>query len=333
MHSSISSSEPAHPAHVAAKRGPRLQQATVALLASVVVVLLGAELLSRYAFPRISQIESRISSDEHQAMSIRASTPGSPPTVLLVGNSLLLRGLDYPKIRAEMAPDVQVVRFTIENTEYLDWFYGLRHLFASGVRPSVVVLCLSIGQTVSSKSLGDYSARHLFGVSELLPVAHDSGLDATRTSSLILAHWSAFYSSRATIRNFILNRTAPGYAAALHALADNIKEPLPPDDELISRASSRVAAIQQLCRQYGVDLVILVPPSLGRANDLLESAAHLADVEVDDPFPGGSLEADFFRPDRTHLNEKGAAIFTDAVTRCLRARLVKGNEVGALQHR
>jgi hypothetical protein len=333
MRSSISNSEPAHPAQPTGARGPHLQRATIVLVASVAVVLLGAELLSRYAFPRISQIESRIRHDEHQTMSIRDLAPGSPPSVLLVGNSLLLRGLDYPKIRTEMAPDAQVFRFTIENTEYLDWFYGLRHLFVSGVHPSVVVVCLSISQTVSSKTLGDYSARHLFGASDLLPVAHASGMDATRTSGLILAHWSAFYSSRATIRNFILNRTAPGYAAALHAIADNIKETLPPDGELISTASSRMAALQQLCRQYGVDLVILVPPSLGRVNDLLTPAASLAHVELDDPVPGGSLAPDFFRPDRTHLNEKGAAVFTDAVTRCLRARLEKRNDVGALQHR
>jgi hypothetical protein len=295
--------------------------------------MLGAELLSRYAFPRISEIEGRISSDEHEAMSIRAPAPGSRPTVLLVGNSLLLRGLDYPKIRTEMAPDARVLRFVIENTEYLDWYYGLRHMFESGVRPSMVVVCLNLGQTVSSRTLGDYSARHLFGVSELLPVAHEAGMSATRTSGLVLAHWSAFYASRATIRNFLLNKTAPAYAAALHTLADSSGSPFPPDDELLGKARSRLNAIQQLCRQYGVELVLLIPPTLVRYNDLLASAAGLQHVDFDYPLPHGTMGPEFFRADGSHLNEKGAALFTDALARCLRVRLRKVEEVGALRSR
>jgi hypothetical protein len=290
------------------------------------MLLLGAELLSRYALPRISQIEGRIRSDERAAMSIRTPAPGSPPTVLLAGNSLLLRGLDYPRIRAEMAPDARVLRFVIENTEYLDWYYGLRHMFESGVRPSTVVLCLNLGQTTSSRTLGDYSARHLFGISELLAVAHEAGMDATQTSGLLLAHWTAFYASRATIRNFILNKSDPEYAAALHALADSAKTPLPSDEELVSKARIRLVAIQQLCRQHGVPLVLLIPPTLARYNGLLASAADLGHVDFDYPLPMGTLGPEFFRADGSHLNEKGAAIFTDSIAACLRVRLRKMND-------
>jgi hypothetical protein len=326
MPSSISSSEPEDRRAPTGETKARLRSATIALIASVVLVMLGAEVLSRYAFPRISQIEGRINGDERQAMSIRAPAPGSPPIVLLLGNSLLLRALDYPKIQTEMAPDARVARFVIENTEYLDWYYGLRHMFASGVRPSAVVLCLNLGQTVSSKTLGDYSARHLFGISELLPVAHDAGMDATRTSGLVLAHWSSFYASRATIRNFILNKTDPPYATALHALADSAVSPLPADDKLVSEARTRLSSLQQLCQQYGVELVLLIPPSLGRYNDLLASAAGLQHVDFDYPVPQGALGPEFFRADGAHLNEKGAAIFTEALARCLRARLQRLRE-------
>jgi hypothetical protein len=224
-----------------------------------------------------------------------------------------------------------VVRFVIENTEYLDWYYGLRHMLALGVRPSMVVLCLNLGQTVSGRTLGDYSARHLFGVSELLPVARDAKMDATQASGLVLAHWSAFYASRATIRNFILNKTDPPYATALHILADSSLNPLPADDLLVNEARTRLTAIQQLCRQSGVELVLLIPPSLGRYNDLLASAANLQHVSFDYPLPMGALSAEFFRADRAHLNEKGAAVFTDALARCLRARIGRLHEFQAVQ--
>jgi hypothetical protein len=328
MHSSISSSE-LRPVLCAC---PNLRLATIAVIVSFVAVFLGAEVLSRYAFPRISQIEGRIRSDERQASSIGTPASGSPPTVLLVGNSLLLRGLDYPKIRSEMAPGVRVIRFGIENTEYVDWYYGLRHMFATGVRPSMVVVCLNLGQTVSSTTLGDYSARHLFGVSELLPVAHDSGMDATRTSGLILAHWSAFYASRSTIRNFILNVTDPPYARAMHVLADSAPNPLPADDELVSMARQRLNAMQQLCNQYHIRLVLLIPPTLGRYEELLASAASLEHVDFDYPLPVGTLGPEFFS-DGTHLNPQGAAVFTNDIARCLRARLANANEVGTRQDR
>lgn len=80
-------------------------------------------------------------------------------------------------------------------------------------------------------------------------------------------------------------------------------------------------------------LVLLIPPSLGRYNDLLASAAGLEHISVDYPLPLGTMGPEFFA-DGTHLNAKGAAIFTDAIARCLRARLGNANnEVGALQGR
>jgi hypothetical protein len=331
MHSSTSNSKPVRYSGLVRGNGNKpIRIATVTLIASILAVTGFAEIASRYAFPGISRIESRIRSDEAQVAAIRSSGPGSPPVVLLVGNSLLLQALDYPRIQSEMASEGKVVRFVIENTEYLDWYYGLRHLFDSGVRPSTVVVCLSIGQAVSSKTLGDYSAYHLFGVSQLLPVAHDAGMDATRTTSLVLAHWSSFYANRATIRNFILNRSAPGYAAAMHYIADNTKETLPPDEEIVEKARKRIRAMQQLCHQYGVQLVILVPPSLGPHNSLLASAAELEQTNADDPLPFGTVGPEFFQADRFHMNEKGAAVFTQALARSLHQRLASSGQMEVL---
>jgi hypothetical protein len=333
MRSSISNSEPVYTSIPGRRDLKTIRFATIVLIASVLAVTLLAEIASRYAFPRISHIESRIRGDERQVAAIGSSGAASPSVMLLVGNSLLLDGLDYPKIQSEMASDAKVVRFVIENTEFLDWYYGLQHLFASGVRPSTVVVCLNLGQTVSSRTLGDYSSRHLFGISQLLPLAHDAGMDATRTSSLVLAHWSSFYANRATIRNFILNRTAPGYAAAMHGIVDNLKETLPPEQELVDKARKRIRAMQQLCHQYGVQLIILVPPSLGQNDDLLVSAAKLEQTNVDDPLPFGSLGPESFRADRFHLNERGAAVFTEALARSLRARLASNGRTEGLPQR
>ena len=317
---SISSSEVARQDVAAVGFDPQIRRAVMAAISLVLLVVVGAEFVSRYVFPRFSQIEARIESDERETMSIRAPRVGPEPVVLLAGNSLLLRGLDYPRIRREMAPEAKVVRMAIENTEYLDWYYGLHHMLAAGVRPSMVVLCLNLGQTVSSQSLGDYSARHLLGVSELLPLARDARMDATRISGLLLAHWSAFYASRATIRNFVLNVTDPPYADAMHTLANNAQAPLPADDVLIQTARVRLQSLQRLCDQYGVQLVLLIPPALGRYNDLEASAAQLQHIDFEYPIPVGTIGPEFFA-DGTHLNARGAALFTNAIEHFLHIRV------------
>jgi hypothetical protein len=220
-----------------------------------------------------------------------------------------------------MAGEADVVRFGIENTEFLDWYYGFHHMFESGVHPAMVVLCLSLGQTVSTRTLGDYSARHLFGTSDLLPVAHDAGMDTTRTSELVFAHWSDFYASRAGIRNFVLNVTDPSYAYAIHDIMNHIAAPLPADDVVLGTARTRLEAIQQLCSRYGVPLVLLIPPALNRYNDLLATAAQQQGVNYDYPIPAGKLGPEFFLADRTHLNPSGAVLFTEAIRSSLHTRL------------
>jgi hypothetical protein len=91
--------------------------------------------------------------------------------------------------------------------------------------------------------------------------------------------------------------------------------------KLVAKARLRLNAMQQLCARHGVQFVLLIPPSLARNNDLLASAAELQHIAFQYPLPKGSLGPEFFRADRNHLNEKGAAVFTGAIERHLRARL------------
>jgi hypothetical protein len=289
----------------------------IALLAMLIVVV---ELGARYLYPKFSRIERRIASDKKEVKSLGDQSRNTIPTVLLIGNSLLLHALDYQKIQNDLTPNARPVRYVIENTEYLDWYYGLRRLFAEGVRPSNVVLCLNLAQTLGHGVL-DESAWHLFGTRDLLAVSRDAGMDTTQTSSLVFAHWSAFYAGRAGIRNYILNVTDPSYAAELHRLA---RHPplLPPEEEMLAQSRERLRALDQLCRQNGSKFILLIPPAFGNRNDLLLRAGALEHVDVDAPVASGSLGPEFFRDDRFHLNEKGAKVFTDAIVRDLRARLI-----------
>ena len=63
----------------------------------------------------------------------------------------------------------------------------------------------------------------------------------------------------------------------------------------------------------------VIPPSLSDRNELLMKAGTSEGVAVNAPVAFGSFGPEFYR-DRFHLNEGGAAVFTEALARDLRAR-------------
>src|ERR1700680_4171739 len=97
MPSSISNSERAALANTegAASR-QSIQRATVSLILVITGIMLSAALSARFLFPRISHIQQRIVQDQRQVLAFRTPPRDAEPFILLVGNSLLLRGLDYP---------------------------------------------------------------------------------------------------------------------------------------------------------------------------------------------------------------------------------------------
>lgn len=310
----------ANPDEAAPKRS--VQRAILALILIMAGILVSAELSARFLFPHISHIQQRIVEDQRQVLAFRTPSGDAQPMILLVGNSLLLRGLDYAAIKAEI-PDAHVVRYVIENTSFFDWYYGLNQLFRLGIRPTRVVLCLNTGQTVTPEILGDYSAHYLFAARDLLAVARDAGMDTTQTSNLFFAHWSSFYASRATIRNYLINVVDPPYASALHELA-RIPQPLPSESQMIVIARARLRAIHELCRRNGSDFIFLVPPSQSNLDEVLIKAAALENVKVTVPAPAGTLGAEYFRDDGFHLNEKGATLFTTKLAQELRLGMTSG---------
>jgi len=59
---------------------------------------------------------------------------------LLVGNSLLLYGVDLDRLHELTSGRMQIYPIFLEATGYYDWLYGLRRLFRQGSRPQVVVV-------------------------------------------------------------------------------------------------------------------------------------------------------------------------------------------------
>jgi hypothetical protein len=271
-------------------------------------LLTGLETVTRIGFTRVSRIEARIHAEHAAATAVR---PGGPahPTILLLGNSLLLEGVDYGTLRQALEPHAMPVRFAIEQTTYLDWYYGIRRLFDDGAGPDRVVLCLNLPQLLATSLRGEYSAFYLIRTQDLASAGTDAGLDLTGTSGLYFARYSLFYAGRNNFRNFALNNVLPAYSGVLHSFTNTVSSRVYGDAEILDTATSRLNQLRLLCAQYNARFDLLLPPSFGSGSRTLFEAGRRAGVSVLEPVPQNSWKSDVYKDD-FHLNREGAARFT-----------------------
>src|SRR5260221_10778462 len=163
------------------------------VLAGICVILLIAiELSAAYLLKHDSATYARISQQYDEAVKMHPSGYGGPPGVLMVGNSLLLHGVELDRLREMTGSRMQIYPIFLEATGYYDWLYGLRRLFRQGSRPQVVVVGLPVDLFLGTGVRQDYSPLMLFDVRDVLGVASDLRLDNTATSNLLLEHSSTF---------------------------------------------------------------------------------------------------------------------------------------------
>jgi hypothetical protein len=280
------------------------------------VFCIGIEALTRFGFAHVSRIEARIATDHAAVVAMRKR---NSPSVLLLGNSLLLEDIDYARLRDSLNGRAYAVRFPIEETEYLDWFYGLRRFFNEGSRPNMVVLCLSVEHLISSRIRGDYSVYYLFRFWDIPQIRRDIDYDLTKTSGLALSRFSLFYAGRNNLRNFVLFRTAPAYTELLQRIAARPAH-VRSDQEIERIAEGRLTALRALCSSYGAQFAFLLPPGFGQEEPPLVRAGARSRTDVMVPVHLNALSHDKFR-DGFHLNASGAQILTDKVSALLNSRL------------
>lgn len=314
MRSSISSFEP-DAVTAPVRTGSTYTVWSVCALASLALFCLSIEALTRFGFAYVSRNEARIQSDHAAVLAIRKS---DKPSVLLVGNSLLLEDIDYPRLRQSLADQAHVVRFPIEETEYLDWFYGLRRLFHERSRPDLVVLCINAEHLSSSMIRGDYSVYYLFDLRDIPQIRHDLDYDLTKVSSLVLSRFSLFYAARNNLRNFVLVRTARSYTEMLRTIAPQWVQSH--SDEIERIAEPRLVAMRTLCSSHGAKFAFLLPPGFGSEQAALVKAGSRSRTDVIIPVHLNALGRDKFK-DGLHLNAFGAQIFTGRVSALLKQRL------------
>ena len=285
------------------------------LFALTALLLTGVELVSNYGFNRSTAIQRRTVSDIAEARRLRPALPGQPATALFAGNSLIIQGINVPRLRTELKSDVHLSLLRVESTQYYDFYYGFENLFRYGMRPQYVILCQGPTYMVSSQIRGDYSARYLFDAKGILAYVRETQMRRTEASSLLFAHFSAFYGGRREMRSYLLTRLIPGFFRMIKRF-NYRPHSIPNDAEILRVLEVRLRALRDLCAQYGATFVYVIMPTRQAGEAATLEAGIRAGVPVLNPIHTFSLPKDYYSDD-IHLNSKGAAVFSEALAACL----------------
>jgi len=298
------------------------------VICAILIILL--EVLSSYLLKHHSGTYLRVFQQQVEAVGSRPSSSGEPVSVLMVGNSLLLAGVDVDRLHQLTATRLRIYPIFLEATTYYDWLYGLRHLFREGARPQVVVVGLPVSSFLEKGVRQEYAPMMLFDVREVFDASSDLGLDRTATSNLLLEHWSTFWDTRSILRAQVLRHMIPHFEN-LFMLAKG-KPSIPQGIEFDRIAFSRLQRLRELCEEHGAKLILLIPPT--PASDSfarqMVTASRKVGVETLVPVDPGVLSTKYYQSDETHLNSEGAEIFTSALATYLRNKIVTAESATSL---
>jgi lysophospholipase L1-like esterase len=278
-----------------------------------VFLILAIEIASDYLLKQHSETFARVSRQYAEAASVRPAKPGEPISVLLVGNSLLLEGVEVDRLQKLTSSQMRIYPIFLEATGYYDWLYGLQRLFREGARPQVVIVGVGVNSFLSNSVRQDYSPLMLFDARDTLDAASDLEMDHTATSNLLLSHSSVFWDTRSVIRTQILCHLVPGCKELFSVLKR--QSPVPPAEEFQTVAMTRLGRLRELCEAHGAKLIILVPPTPSSEDAVHQMAIAAQRTRVDTlvPIDPAALSARYYQPDELHLNSAGAQLFTSAL--------------------
>ncbi|MBV9266689.1 MAG: hypothetical protein JO061_11025 [Acidobacteriaceae bacterium] len=288
------------------------------LLAIIALSLIGFELFARVVIERNSKVQRMVNEEYQEAIHIRHATGAGPKQLLIVGNSLVGHGLDFDEVQRDMPAGWEAHRFWIYNTNYDDWYFGLRRVFARGGRPDAVAVVFAALNWYATGIRGDYSSQYLFEARDLSEVQSRLDLTSTTTSSLLFARFSKAFALRSEVRKVLLNALVPDLPEMYSLFKPGIAQPLT-DRQVVAIVAPRIQAYRDIARQFGSSLIVIVPP-IERPKEehqaAMRAAAAEAGVPIFMPMSCADVAHSEFADDM-HLDPAGAKRWTAAMMKQL----------------
>src|SRR2546430_7434355 len=150
------------PSSTSSSKPPALVYARV-LLGICAMLVLFFEIGANYLLKSDSETYARVSQQYAEAVKVRPSRSGEPVSVLMVGNSLLMEGIDVDRLQELTSSKMRIYPIFLEATGYYDWLYGLERLFRQGARPQVVVLGVGVNSFLQNSVRQDRSEERRVG--------------------------------------------------------------------------------------------------------------------------------------------------------------------------
>jgi hypothetical protein len=274
---------------------------------------------------QVSRYVRHFEVEYNQAVSVRHGR--APKSVLIVGNSTLIYGVNADALRNQLGPGYECHVLAIESTTFLDWYFALKELFRRGAQPDYVVLILPANNVLELFPVPDFSAYYLIGGRDILALAWAENLRATAASEVAVEHFSAFYTSRGALRATVKKHLFPGFESMATKYMKQGGAKRPP-----ASVTNRLRDLRTLCDRNGATIVFVIPPTnrpdATGASRVLELARE-AQMAAAMPLPDSALTPSYYF-DGFHLNEAGRDLFTANLAAYLRRQLISQPERTAM---
>lgn len=230
------------------------------LLLLLVGVLLSLELGARYLVPLVNWNMRRFHAEGTAASMIGAGPSRGKESLLFLGNSLTLSDIDLNMIKGALGATNEICRWSIDDTNYLDWYYGLRRIYRNGGRPNWVVIGARSRHLLAGHVRGRFFAHYILGAEDLANAAKRTGVDATGFSNMILAQISSFYGSREEIFKRCITLVIPSFPELGRKMTGKFMQGNSAgEDERLMR--DRFRELNQLGSVHGSRMIIWIPPT------------------------------------------------------------------------
>jgi hypothetical protein len=316
------------PSSISSSSAPRLQRAICLLLAGCLLIAGAAEAAARFGFHRASKIQRRFVTEYARARALGGDARRN--AVLVIGNSLLLEGVQFDRLQQTLSPEWQAERLVLERTSYYDWYFGLKRLLNEGARPQAVIVVLTARQWAENEFRGDFSSHYLFRMRDLPEVSRELRWSSTELAGSFVAHASEFWAERAELRTFVLRYLVPDLERLTNVFTSNPRPGPLQAARIEPLLRERLAKLRDLVEAHGAHLVVVVPPTPPVPDNDgwigVVRAARAVGVPMVEPLPPDAFSPQEYR-DGFHLNDAGAARYTSLLLPELRQLLRAARDV------